>query len=77
MLDARKPQMAAFERVWEGIKQVLLAAEDIKRLSENVKAVGVEVRDMDRRAARLEGIIVGQAQSAAAPTRKRIAKKDD
>ena len=29
--------MAAFERVLEGIKQVLLATEEIKRLSENVE----------------------------------------
>jgi hypothetical protein len=69
--------MAAFERVLEGIKQVLLATEDIKRLSENVMALGVEVRDIDRRVARLEGVILGQAQSAAAPRRRRIAKKDD
>jgi hypothetical protein len=31
--------MAAFERVLEGMKQVLLATEDIKRLSEGVKAL--------------------------------------
>lgn len=69
--------MAAFERVLEGIKQVLLAAEDIKRLSESVKALGAEVRDIDRRVARLEGVVVGQAQAAAGPGRKRITKNDD
>ena len=69
--------MAAFERVLEGTKQVPLAAEDIKRLSENVKALGVEVRNIDRQVARVEGIIVGQAKSVAAPARKRITKKDE
>jgi len=69
--------MAAFERVLEGIKQVLLATEDIKRLSENVKALGAEVRDIDRRVARLEGVVVGRAQAAADPGRRRIAKKND
>jgi hypothetical protein len=69
--------MAAFERVLEGIKQVLLVAEDIKRLSEGVKALGGEVRDIDRRVARLEGIMVGQAQAVPAPARRRIAKKND
>ncbi len=69
--------MAAFERVLEGIKQVLLATEEIKRLSENVKALCAEVREIDRRVARLEGVVVGQAQATAAVTRKRITKKDD
>ncbi len=69
--------MAAFERVLEGIKQVLLATEEIRRLSENVKALGAEVREIDRRVARLEGVVVGQAQATATSTRKRITKKDD
>jgi hypothetical protein len=32
--------MAGFEGVPEGIKQVLLATQEIKRLSENVRAPG-------------------------------------
>lgn len=68
--------MAAFERVLAGIKQVLLVTEDIKRLSENVKAIGAEMRDIDRRVARLEGVIVGHAQAGAARDRRRIANKD-
>ncbi|HET6801319.1 MAG TPA: hypothetical protein VFI50_01635 [Casimicrobiaceae bacterium] len=63
--------MAAFDRVLDGVKQVLLVAEEIKRLSESVKTLGVELRDVDRRVARLEGILVGQAQ-AARMTPKRI-----
>jgi hypothetical protein len=68
--------MAGFEGVPEGIKQVLLATQEIKRLSENVRAPGgAEVRDIDRRVARLEGMIVGQTQ-AAAERRRRITRKD-
>jgi hypothetical protein len=68
--------MAAFERVLEGIKQVLLVTEEIKRLSENVKALGTEVRDIDRRVARLEGVVVGQSQANVIASRKRLPKKD-
>jgi hypothetical protein len=48
-----------------------MVADEIKRLSESVKTLGVELRDVDRRVARLEGILVGQAQ-ATGMTRKRI-----
>lgn len=67
--------MAAFERVLDGIKQVLLVTDEIRRLSENTKALGAEVREIDRRVARLEGIIVGQAQAITPVPRKRIPKK--
>jgi hypothetical protein len=49
--------MLAFDRVLEGIKQVLLVSEDIKRLSEGVKVLSGEVRDLDRRVARIEGMV--------------------
>lgn len=52
--------MAAFERVLDGIRQVLLATEDVKRLTENVKALDAEVRDIDRRVA---CFVVGQGSS--------------
>lgn len=68
--------MAAFERVLEGIKQILFVAEDIKRLSESVKSLGGEVRDIDRRVARLEGAMAAQAHGLGAP-RRRIAKSDE
>ncbi len=66
--------MPGFDRVLEGIKAVLLATEEIKRLSANVQTLSGEVRDIDRRVARLEGVVVGQAQASAAP-RKRLPKK--
>jgi hypothetical protein len=61
--------MAALDRVLDGIKQVLMVTEEIKRLSESVKMLGLEVRDIDRRVARLEGVVVGQARAVA---RKRL-----
>ncbi len=68
--------MSGFDRVLEGIKAVLLATEEIKRLSANVQTLSGEVRDIDRRVSRLEGVVVGQAQASAAP-RKRLPKKND
>lgn len=68
--------MSAFERVLEGVKQVLLVAEDIKRLSENVKALGTEVRDLDRRLARIEGMVEA-AKAQATATTKRLGRRDD
>ena len=68
--------MSGFDRVLEGIKAVLLATEEIKRLSANVQTLSGEVRDIDRRVSRLEGVVVGQAQASAAP-RKRLSKKID
>ena len=66
--------MSGFDRVLEGIKAVLLATEEIKRLSANVQVLSGEVRDIDRRVSRIEGVMVGQAQASAVP-RKRLPKK--
>lgn len=68
--------MSGFDRILEGIKAVLLATEEIKRLSGSVQALSSEVRDIDRRVSRLEGVVVGQAQ-AASTLRKRLPKKTD
>jgi hypothetical protein len=68
--------MSGFDRILEGIKAVLLATEEIKRLSAGVQALSGEVRDIDRRVSRLEGIVVGQAQ-AASTLRRRLPKKTD
>ena len=68
--------MAGFDRVLDGIKAVLLVTEEIKRLSANVSTLSNELREIDRRLSRLEGVVVGQAQGAAAP-RKRLPKRSD
>ena len=66
--------MSGFDRVLEGVKAVLLATEEIRRLSSSVTALSGEVREIDRRLSRLEGVVIGQAQTAAA-SRKRLPKK--
>jgi hypothetical protein len=68
--------MAAFERVLQGVKQVLLVAEDVKRLSETVRTLGIEVRDIDRRLARLEGAIAFAAAQTGPTPRKRLTKRE-
>lgn len=65
--------MSGFDRVLEGIKAVLLATEEIRRLSASAQELSREVREIDRRVSRLEGVAVGQAQ-ASTPPRKRLSK---
>jgi hypothetical protein len=66
--------VSAFDRVLEGIKQVLLVSEGIKRLSEGVKELAAEVREIDRRVARIEGMVeVAKAQSG---SRRRLPKSE-
>lgn len=72
--------MAGFDRVLDGIKAVLLATEEIKRLSASVLILSGEVREIDRRVSRIEGVMVGQTQarpvSSGTPApRKRLPKK--
>lgn len=69
--------MSASERVLEGIKQVLLVTEEIKRLSESVKALGIEVRDIDRRVARIEGMVEVVKSQQAPGSQKRLPKSDN
>lgn len=64
--------MSGFDRVLEGIKAVLLATEEIKRLSASAQELSREVREIDRRVSRLEGVMVGQAQTGT--PRKRLPK---
>jgi nickel-dependent lactate racemase len=68
--------MSAFERVLQGVKQVLLVAEDVKRLAESVKVLGIEVREIDRRLARLEGVVAVTATTSPRTARRRLMKKD-
>jgi hypothetical protein len=68
--------MPAFERVLQGVKQVLLVAEDVKRLSETVRTLGIEVREMDRRLARLEGMVAVAAAQTRSTSSKRLTKRE-
>jgi hypothetical protein len=49
--------MAALEQIIEGVREVLKMSGEIKRLSETVRDVSVELRDLDRRVVRLETVV--------------------
>lgn len=68
--------MSAFDRVLNGVKQVLMATEEIRRLSENVKALAIEVREIDRRLVRIETLADIAASSSGSQRRKRISRKE-
>jgi len=70
--------MAGFDRVLDGIKAVLMANEEIKRLSGSVRELSGDVREIDRRVSRIEGVMAGQTRTASPATpapRKRLPKK--
>lgn len=67
--------MSAFDRVLDGVKQVLMTTEEIRRLSESVKALAIEVREIDRRLVRIETLTDVAASSRSAERRKRIPKE--
>ncbi len=63
--------MAAFDRILDGIKEVLRATDEIKRLSEGVKMLAIEMRDIDRRLVRIETMAeIAKAQGAGRSSRK-------
>lgn len=63
--------MAAFDRILDGIKEVLRVTDEIKRLSEGVKMLAIEVRDIDRRLVRIETMAeIAKAQASSRPRRK-------
>lgn len=46
--------MTGLERIIDGVKEVLRMTDELKRLSEGLKALAVEVRDIDKRLVRIE-----------------------
>lgn len=63
--------MTAFDRILDGIKEVLRATDEIKRLSEGVKMLAIEVRDIDRRLVRIETMAeIAKTQGAGRSSRK-------
>ena len=48
--------MAGLDRIIDGVKEVLRMTDEVKRLSEGLKAVAIEVRDIDKRLIRIEAI---------------------
>lgn len=65
--------MSAFDRVLDGIKEVLRASDEIKRLSEGLKTLAIEVRDIDRRLVRIE--TMAEIAKSQAPRGKRLPRK--
>jgi hypothetical protein len=46
--------MAGLDRVIDGVKEVLRMTDEVKRLSEGLKSLAIEVRDIDKRLVRIE-----------------------
>ena len=67
--------MSAFDRVLDGVKQVLMVTEEIRRLSESVTSLAIEVREIDRRLVRIE-TLADLAAPRTAQQRRRISKKE-
>jgi vacuolar-type H+-ATPase subunit D/Vma8 len=58
--------MAALDQIIESVKEVLKMSVEIKRLSEAVRDMSVELREQDRRLVRLETMVeIAQATRAA------------
>ena len=62
--------MAGLDRIIDGVKEVLRMTDEVKRLSEGLKAMAIEVRDIDKRLIRIEAIAeIAKAQSGRQPKR--------
>ena len=46
--------MAARDRIVDGVREVLRLTDEVKRLSEGLKELAVQVREIDRRLVRIE-----------------------
>jgi hypothetical protein len=46
--------MAGIDRIIDGVKEVLRMTDEVKRLSEGLKSLAIEVREIDRRLVRIE-----------------------
>ena len=74
--------MGAFGDVLAGIKQVILLQENVDRLQRDVESLARDVgriRDyageIDRRVARIEGVMEGYGRAAATTRQPRLPKK--
>jgi hypothetical protein len=62
--------MAELDRIIDGVKEVLRMTDEVKRLSEGLKSVAIEVRDIDKRLIRIEAIAeIAKSQSGRPPKR--------
>ena len=59
--------MAGLDRIIDGVKEVLRMTDEVKRLSEGLKSLAIEVREIDKRLVRIETM----AEIAKSQTRRR------
>lgn len=68
--------MSAIKDAIGGIREVLRMSDDIKRASDGLKALALEVREHDRRLVRLETMVeVAQRQAGYASTGRAVDNK--
>jgi len=46
--------MAGLDRIIDGVKEVLRMTDEVKRLSEGLKSLAIEIREIDKRLVRIE-----------------------
>lgn len=46
--------MAGLDRIIDGVREVLRMTDEVKRLSDGLKSMAIEVRDIDKRLVRIE-----------------------
>ena len=75
--------MSALGEAMKAVKDVLLMQANIERLDQDFNRLGQDVRDLklvvvdvDRRVARIEGVMEGYGRAAAAPSRQRRLPKE-
>ena len=74
--------MGAVGDILSGIRQVVLLQEHVGRLQRDVESLVQDVRrvreyagDIDKRVARIEGVMEGYQRASATPRRARLPKK--
>lgn len=74
--------MGAVGDILAGIRQVILLQENVARLQRDVEALTHDVRrvreyagDIDKRVARIEGVMEGVERASATPRRPRLPRK--
>ncbi|MDO9371197.1 MAG: hypothetical protein Q7U07_01190 [Gammaproteobacteria bacterium] len=66
--------VSGFDRIIDGVKEVLRMSDELKRVSEGLKVLSVEVRDIDKRLVRIETLAEIAKSQARRPV-KRITKQ--
>ena len=69
--------MSGFDRIIDGIKEVLRMSDEIKRLSEGLKSLATEMRDIDKRLVRIETFAEVAKAQASRGAGKRLPKTAD